>query len=46
MPDFGVAREALATDAAEIARLSGELGYPVRVQVIERHLEALLADPR
>jgi GNAT superfamily N-acetyltransferase len=39
-------RQARADDAAEIARLAGELGYPADTQAMAARLQALLADPR
>jgi N-acetylglutamate synthase-like GNAT family acetyltransferase len=39
-------RQAGAADAAEIARLAGELGYPADAAVMVARLEALVADPR
>ena len=38
-------RQAGAADAAEIARLAGELGYPADAPVMAVRLEALMADP-
>ena len=38
-------RPATIDDAAEIARLSAELGYPSSVQQIEERLSSLLANP-
>lgn len=39
-------RQARAADAAEIARLAGELGYPADPAVMAARLDALTADPR
>jgi GNAT superfamily N-acetyltransferase len=39
-------RGALASDAAEMARLSAELGYPVSLAEMIRRLQRLLADGR
>ena len=39
-------RQAGAADAAEIARLAGELGYPADAVVMAVRLGALMADPR
>lgn len=39
-------RQAGADDAAEIARLAGELGYPADAPVMAVRLDALMADPR
>lgn len=39
-------RPARASDAAEIARLAGELGYPADAQSMAARLCALLGDPR
>jgi GNAT superfamily N-acetyltransferase len=41
-----VPRPACAADAAEIARLSGELGYPTDSQAMAARLAQLLGDPR
>lgn len=38
-------RNAVATDADRLAKLSAELGYPVDPEVIRRRLERLLAKP-
>lgn len=38
-------RPACASDAAEIARLSGELGYPVDAASMAARLDALVGDP-
>jgi len=42
----GTPRPARASDAAEIARLAGELGYPSDAAVMAARLGALLGDPR
>lgn len=39
-------RPARRDDASEVARLSGELGYPVDIQAIAARLDALLGDRR
>jgi len=39
-------RPARVVDAGEIARLAGELGYPVDAATMAARLEALAADPR
>ena len=39
-------RRATIADAAEIARLSGDLGYPTTPDVMTRGLTALLANER
>ena len=39
-------RPARAGDAAEVARLAGELGYPVDAQVMAARLGRLMSDPR
>lgn len=39
-------RAARASDAAEIARLAGELGYPVDATTMAARLDALMGDPR
>ncbi|SEI82720.1 GNAT family N-acetyltransferase [Frateuria terrea] len=39
-------RPARMADASEIARLAGELGYPVDAATMVARLEALAADPR
>lgn len=39
-------RSARIEDAAEMARLSGELGYPVTVEDMAQRLEAVLPDER
>ena len=43
---MSVPRPARAADASEIARLAGELGYPVDVQTMAARLHALTHDPR
>ena len=44
MPAFDI-RPALPADAAELARLSGQLGYPVDAGEMSRRLALVLADP-
>jgi GNAT superfamily N-acetyltransferase len=39
-------RPARAGDAAEVARLAGELGYPVDAQAMGTRLDTLMGDPR
>jgi len=39
-------RPARASDAAEIARLTGELGYPSNAEQVAARLDALRGDPR
>lgn len=39
-------RPARLADAAELARLAGQLGYPVDAVAMAARLESLLADPR
>lgn len=43
---ISVPRPARLADAAELARLSGQLGYPVDAGTMAARLESLLADPR
>lgn len=43
MPAFDI-RPALPADAAELARLSGQLGYPVEADEMSRRLALVLAD--
>ena len=46
MPDALWLRPAGVEDAAEIARLAGELGYPVETQTMAARLAALLPQPQ
>jgi GNAT superfamily N-acetyltransferase len=42
----GAIRRAQLTDASEMARLAGELGYPMTAREMARRLEVLLRDER
>jgi len=44
-PDDATLRAAKPTDAGEIARLSGELGYPTAAEDMTSRLERLLVNP-
>jgi len=44
-PDDATLRAAKATDAGDIARLCGELGYPTMVEDMRTRLERLLEEP-
>ena len=44
-PDPGSMRPAALSDAAEMARLAAELGYPMAASEMLRRLERLLPDP-
>ncbi|OOG46781.1 GNAT family N-acetyltransferase [Rhodanobacter sp. C01] len=46
MRDASCLRRACAEDAAEIARLAGELGYPAETQTMTVRLAALLPQPQ
>jgi GNAT superfamily N-acetyltransferase len=46
MPDAPRLRRACVEDAAEIARLAGELGYPAEAQTMVARLAALLPQPQ
>jgi len=43
---IGAVRPMRAADAAEVARLSGELGYPARSEEIEERFARLADDPK